>query len=1056
MTAETYSLEHFYYGQFARNGKPEGDLRVLATSPGLKMDEAAEIAKGALLPPLKGVPDGAWALVRGKKSPFLLIQSQAGAAGQAMAHYILMPSDALRTLGGNLDALMALVEQQMPTYDRLGDALKPLAFTPAGPPEGEQQIEHILELMNYTQNNLSVIESLLAAIVQGVQVIVQSAPRDLASRAGFIKGLLALLPPPARFGVTFTTHSIPSTKLDAQVRFYTDDESPAETLVYYWPKGEVSGKLVEDEYSHFIISQLRLDAELVSQRTRALTAVAAWRIKRGDRLADALGYASHRLALDNSILNNLPVEIDDVSEVLAEDPTLSDEVRVAYARHLLNFSLALEDMTRADPIALLLRQDDALEAETRRLLGQAVDDGKPGMVYDALTRWLANPLGPHGEDWSQLAQRAATRQMEALVQAGDVEGVTAFLEAAHEAHPGIDIAQAVPRLVETALPLAVNHKPLAETTFLLAVNTLDTEFVQRLLKSRKFVAQLPPPVGRLAPYLDNGDPAPAPPGLLAEVSSAFGDTWRPLVLMRFGEAALLNGRSDLLDTSALAGLAQVALSPWGAQYEGVLHWIVENLSTDEMLLALDDPGPRFLLQILLARGAYGDLASEMIHQSRLLYPGDAQPKYAQMVQSLFAETSIPTEDVPAALQGIEQGGIRSLPLAMAYIGALEGHKWVEVLDDVAAKVTQHISENRNILKVIDPRAMLALLRFHTQRRDVPNTARVASLFPEVALNRGSSGIGLMIRLHKALGWDDELRIAAMELLRRYVRGAEAGLARRAVVQFGRELGLDVRQSLEATIVLKRLMVSMDFLDYADFLRVAAELLQDTTLAYIDRATMPTLGGLINAMQSMSGSLTSEDRETVTKEVLGMGRAVLILGKQARSKAPRDHDKHIDALLAGKAQPKSGLDVLRVMGGYFARGKRYNTKLDRATKFPLAERSAPMLRDEAQITNQLLRGVIQALPPDKDVTLTSAAILGEVESLWGNIPLEQQREVVRALAIDFQRLADLVLHITEQGDERALEGSSPLGKRLDSGKQQPKSTLEFYRYVHGYFRGLRGR
>src|SRR5690606_34406095 len=130
-------------------------------------------------------------------------------------------------------------------------------------------------------------------------------------------------------------------------------------------------------------------------------------------------------------------------------------------------------MTRADPIALLLRQDDALEAETRRLLGQAVDDGKPGMVYDALTRWLANPLGPHGEDWSQLAQRAATRQMEALVQAGDVEGVTAFLEAAHEAHPGIDIAQAVPRLVETALPLAVNHKPLSETTFLLAVNTLD-------------------------------------------------------------------------------------------------------------------------------------------------------------------------------------------------------------------------------------------------------------------------------------------------------------------------------------------------------------------------------------------------------------------------------------------------------------------------------------------------------------------------------------------------------------------------------------------------------
>ncbi len=1056
MTAEKYVLEHFYYGQFARNGKPEGDLRVLATSPGLKMDEAAEIARGALLPPLKGTPDGAWAVVRGKKAPFLLIQSQAGTAGQAMTHYVLMPSEALRTLGGNLDALMTLVEQQMPTYDRLGDPLKTLDFTPAGPLEGAQQIEHILELMNATQNNLGVIEALLAAIVQGVQVIVQSAPRDLASRASFLKGLLALLPPPARFGVTFTTHSVPSTRLDAQVRFYSDDEPPPETLLYYWPAAEISGKQVEDEYSHFIISQLRLDAELVSQRTRALTSVAAWRIKRGDRLADALGYASHRLALDNSLLNNLPVEIEDVSEVLGDDPTLSDELRVAYARHLLSFSLALEDLTHADPIALLLRQHDDLEAETLRLLGQAVDEGKPGMVYEMLTRWLANPLGPHSEAWPQLAQRAAIAQMEGIVQQGDTEAATAFLEAAHEAHPGVEIGQGVPRLVELALPLAVNHKPLAETTFLLAVNYLDIEFVQRLLKSKKFVAQLPPPVGRLAPYLENQDPNPAPPGLLAEVSSAFGDTWRPLVLMRFSEAALLNGRKDLLDTSALAGLAQVALSPWGVQYDRALRWIVENLSTDEVLPTLDVPGPRFLLQILLARGAYPELASEMIHQSRLLYPGDAQTKYAQMVQSLFAETSIPTGDVAAALEGIEQGGIRSLPLAMAYIGALEGHKWSEVLDETAAGVTTSIFENRNILKVIHPGAMMALLRFHTQRHDVPNTARVASLFPELAVNRGNSGVGLMIRLYKALGWDNELRIASLELLRRYVRMAETRLGQRAVVQFGRELGLDVRQALEATLVLKQLMGGVDFLDYADFLHVAAELLQDTTLAYVERSNIPTLGGLVNVMQSMSGSLTGDDRETVMKEVIGMARAVMILGKQARSKAPRDQGRQIDALLVGKTDPKSGLDVLRVMGGYFAKGKRYQTRLDRGTKFPLAERSAPMVRDEAQITHQLLRGVIQALPPDKDITLTSAAILGEVESLWGNIPLEQQREMVRALAIDLQRLADLVLYITEHGDERALEGSSAQGRRLDGGKQQPKSTLEFYRYVYGYFRSLRGR
>jgi hypothetical protein len=1055
VTAVSYQLEHFYYGQFARDGKPEGSLRVLAASAGLKMDSAAEIARQALLPPLRGAPTAAWAVVRGRHVPFIMAQSQLGTAGQSMLHYILLPSDVLRSLGGNLDALLTLIEPQMPSYDRLGDTLPPLELAQAGPPESEQQIEHILELMTYARNQLDVIEALLAAIVQGVQVVAQGAPRDLAARTGFIKGLLALLPPPARFGVTFATHSLPSTHLDAQIRFFSDDPPPAETLVYQWGEAAVHGKTTEDSYSRYIISQLRLDAELVSQRTRQLTAVAAWRIKRGDRLADALGYAAHRLAVDNAILNNLPVETAEVGDVLAADPTLDEHLRLAYARHLLNLSLAMEDMTHAAPVGLLLRQHDDLSRETQALLARAVDEGRARMVYEALCNWLANPLGPHSEEWSRLAQRAAVQHMETLARGSDVEAVTAFLETVHETHPGVEIVNAVPRLIEVALPLSGGHRPLAETIFLLAVNYLDTDMVQRLLKSKKFVAQLPPAVGRLAPYLDNSDPTPTPPGMLAEVASAFGENWRPLVLLRFVEGALLSGRADLVDTSALAGLAQVALSPWGAQYERTLLWIVENMSRDEVLPALEDPGPRYLLQILLALGAYGELAAEMLHQSRLLYPGDHQPRYVQMVQTLFKETLISTEEVPRALELIQKAGIRSLPLAMAYIGVLEGHEWAEVLDDVADQVTTHIFDNPNILKVIHPGALLSLLRFHIKRRDVPNTARVASLFPDAAIERGGSGITMMVRLYKALNWDKELRIASMELLRRFIRQSSYNMGRRALITFGRELGDEVREALEATYIFKRLLGGVDFLDYAAFLHTTAELLHDTALAYSDRGSLPSLGALVNAMQSLSGSLTSEDRESIMREILGMSRAILALGDQQRAKSPRDHDRHIERLLTGRADPKSALDVLRLMGGYFAKGKRYQTRLSRATHHPLGERSAPMVRDETEIASHLLRSLLQSFPPDKDVRMKARAILGELDSLWGGIPLEQQREAVRGLAIDLQRLPDLVLHIAANGDARALENSG-LGRRLDSGKQQPKSTLEFYRYTYGYFKALSSR
>ena len=212
-----------------------------------------------------------------------------------------------------------------PVYDRLGDRLKPFDIPQVGPPSKEEQIDHILELMNCTKNRTDVIEVLLSAVVQGVQLTIKNAPDALDPRVDFVKGLLALLPPPARFGVTFTTYSAPDAKLDAQIRFIGGEATTAKTLVFNWSDAHVEGNKVEDDYSHFIVSQLRLDADLVIQQTQELTPVAAWRIKRGDSLATALGYASHRMTVDRAVRNNLPVEIDDVSEVLAQDRTL-DEV----------------------------------------------------------------------------------------------------------------------------------------------------------------------------------------------------------------------------------------------------------------------------------------------------------------------------------------------------------------------------------------------------------------------------------------------------------------------------------------------------------------------------------------------------------------------------------------------------------------------------------------------------------------------------------------------------------------------------------------------------------
>ncbi|NWG16435.1 MAG: hypothetical protein HXY41_07345 [Chloroflexi bacterium] len=1053
MSSVDYALEHFYYGQLMRDGQAEDELCLLAASAGIKPEQVGEAVKQALLPPLAGSPGGAWALVRGRQNvPFVLVQSVQGEAGQNMLHYIIAQPEMLRAMGGNLKALMRLLEDRMPTYDHLGDKLPLLTLPAVEPPSAEAQVEDILHLMSCTHNRIDTIEALLAGIVQGVPVAVRNAPPEMEQRVLFVQGLLALLPPSARFGVTFATHSLSKTRMDAQIRFLSEKASLRDALIYDWADGSISGHTVSDDYSRFITSQLRLDADLVIQQTRRLTAVAAWRIRRGDRLADALGYAAHRFRVDEALLNNQPVEIAAVSRILAEDPTLPDDLRVAYARHVLAFSLALGDMQHAEPVAVMLRQHPDLERALQQQLSEAVAEGKARMVYDTLSRWLANPLGPVGTAWVEVTHRAAIARMDELVKARDVKAINEFLETLHHASPGVEISRAVPTLIEQALPLSVMDADLNLTLFLLAVNYLENNVLERLISAQKFTAQLPLSLSRLVPYITGADPGLCPSGLLMNTASAFGDRWRDLVLIRLAEIAVRSGRTDIVDTPALAGLVQLLPSAWGVQYSQTLRWIAKNLSTDEALMQLEAPGPTYLLQLMLATGGYPELGSEMLHQARLLYPGDKQSEYVAVVRRLFAETPMNTDEVPKALEGIGSG-IKGLPLAMAYIGALEGHDWSSALDPVAEAATQMLYDNPSILEVIQPSAMIALLKFHVKRKDVPNTVRVGDLLVQVAARDGGRGVGLVGRMYKMMDWDSQVQVAGLELLRRYVRQASDEDARRGVTTFGREFGLNVQQALEATYALKRLMDDVDLLSYASYLHIAADFLYDTASAYCEPKRIPSLGSLMNDLDSMTGGLTDDDRRLIMRDLLGLGRALLVLGDFQIANRPRDFDKHIENLLAGKADPISALDVLYVMSGYFTKGKRYPLKLKPPASISphtLGERSAPTLKEHVEIINGLLRSAIRAFPPDKRVTIRAAAIREELESLWGNIPLSKRRENVRDLAIDLQRVPELVVQIAAQGSAKALEDSG-LARKLDENKQQPKNTIEFYRFIHGYFK-----
>jgi len=253
----------------------------------------------------------------------------------------------------------------------------------------------------------------------------------------------------------------------------------------------------------------------------------------------------------------------------------------------------------------------------------------------------------------------------------------------------------------------------------------------------------------------------------------------------------------------------------------------------------------------------------------------------------------------------------------------------------------------------------------------------------------------------------------------------------------------VRHSLEITYIIRRLMNGKAIAEYATLLHSAAEFLQDTAAAYVGKAHTSALGGIASSIDALHHLMSNDEQNATANHALAAGKAIVALGKQHHA----SHAKNVEQLLMGKLDPLSALDVLRMMGGYFSRGKQYVLKVEHVDN-PFAKRSGQDVKDDTSAVAAVVTHAAGAFPSDKPVKLTAKEVRDELDSMWGELSTDQQRELVRGLAIDCQRVAELVEQIAAQGDAKAFEEGSGLAQKLDTGKQRPKSALELYRMMYG--------
>ena len=1046
MASERYVLNHFYYGQFVRDGRPGGDLRLLAKTKEITDEIVAEALRLAFLPPTKIKTEGGWAVVRGRRGgAFLFVDSEVGAAGQSVLHFVVLPSELVRALSGNLRGFDPILNTLAPEYETVGNTLKPLALNGVGPASAEQEVDDILDFMMATHNRMNVMQTLLGAVVKGTPLWIVNAPQDAQQRLVFLSGLLNLLPPSVRFAVTYATHTLPSTQIDVQVRFITDVSNvPDDTVVYNWQDGTFTGPTIDEDYSRFIVSQLRLDAELVVQQTRRLTQVASWRVKEGDRLADALAYASHRLSTDDAVLNGQPVEVRDASDILANDPTLSDELRLAYARHLMSFSVALGDLEYAEPLGIMLSQNAALAETAYNNLRDATEQGVAGDVYDLMEKWLRNPLGPQGQHWINLTHNAAAIYFKDMIDARDIPEIGLFLQDVDKAGINVMADRLMPKLLAMVKPLAPVDKRLAARVFVFGCRYLPLTDLAAHLDNPQFTRHLPEDIQSFLALLQRRGPVNQPNALIQTVRSF--KAARRLILVRLVELTMWRGHPEAIDENVLKQLVIIGSTELGDRHAEVLFYVVKTLSTDDNLPQLSAREQRLLLAVLLSLGAYKELAGEMLRHARLLYSADEQTAYAQMIQQLFTDFPIPQDELLEALGIIAENGIKSLPLVMVHTGAIRSQKNPsDAVDRAAANATEMLERQPSILNVMPIDAMQALVAYYLRQRDVDALQRTVFMLPDVAARYGKRTVKMMGQIYQSLSWDSSLKANRSEMLRRYIRFIAPEQAVAAVNELQQMLGEDVYQTVNAVYAVKQLMNGQPIEAYAVQLQTAANFLHDTASAYVNGRSLPSIRSLVTDLDGLPGGLGEKEKRQLAQNLIEVGQLALQLGESHRRVRNSDSDKRINALLKAEANPQSAVEVMLVMSSHLAEGERLSVSIAEQTHpRPLPSRSGPILIEEVAITRAVLTAMLRV-----EGTIDNNGVQAEFISQWQDLPNDERKRLGDTLAKDLQRVAKVVPWIAAQGDARALEETG-LGRRLENNRARPRNTIEFYRFASGYY------
>jgi hypothetical protein len=1046
---QSLQLERLYA---TSNGKLDQPYTLAARSAGASPAQMAELRRLAnLLPPMPAQRSDAMptsiGLFRAESVDYVLVKAQQGATGGLQFMYLLIPAPTLRSLAGNIRVFEAWAREPVPVFAAVREDLPPFQIEGLDPAEKAVQVDDLLALLTICKNNMKTVSGLLAGLVQAMGIAIINAPSALDERITFIQGLLALLPAPVRAGITWATSVIDPAQTNTQIKFLAWDVHPARHLVLDWKTGKLLTPAPDDMYSSYMISQFRLDPELVVDQTTYMERTTVWRTMRKDDLANALAWASRRASLDSAILNGQPADSKMVAGVLREDPTLSDEMRARYARHILAITLSTNEPERSDilvPISAKFR--NVADAVFEVLKGAATDPARANAAYNVLSRWITTSNDLDTARWRPLLSLAALRRAGTAFATNDRATIASFLEPLLDEPPSLALEAAIAQMIGAARKFAYEDPNLARILYLLGVTYLSAGLLQRLMTDQALLAQLPEILRLVVSHLRPDGPRPAPANIIVHASEAYGESRKMVCLARLTEWAMYAGRIDLIDPDVLRGLIAVVMSPSGARFDILAEHIVTDLSQPLILRTLDEKAIRSLVAISLARNRPETAIAQLEFYQNELYKGAPAEMMNNLVQTLFRENTLTVAQINAAFEQMQTSQLRTSTRANAYFGVLVARNWSPEVDSVSKRLTQLISNDASIIPQIGIENALRLVQMTVDRHDVVDTLRLSGALVENSLLLGVQGAELVEKIFAMINWGPEMVANSLEVLRGYVRRAPINYTRLLVDNAAKRYGPETAQALEGTYLVRIILGGSNLNAFTEQVSIAAGLLEDMAATYHEGQEMPSLLNLRRTLESMPGGLSDAERDRLSSNLLRIAEQILTLFRR-RGRGGTKADPQL--ILSNQTAPTNPLEALRWIGGHYTQGRPAILRLDRSdTPHLFGSRSVNILLRETDLIVTLFENLLLAFP-EGTPSVNNAAFRSEVDSLWATLNLYTQRQIVQPLSENTILLAELVSWVGERGNERSLANNG-FGQQLQRGRAHPRNVIDCLRWVNGYF------